>query len=823
MELIQRHIKSHKLPHVEYYKFEHIIRQMISKETNRYKKFLFYIDFLVNENLAKDNLDLVPFHLHFQNQLENNLKDLIAEFLLIKFFHETISDTSKIADSLDAEIQILASKINSFVYPAKKNKDNPLGMTRKMYNAHIRNYEINKARLKFYNRINKKVNPNLLFNTSTRQLNAINGIFELQPYAKEIEKKDIFSTNLINLRYTLNEIDAQFEGVVDSLNTIVLYDCERSGIMANFSYEELHKWNSDYSTSFRKYLVITFGNETESIHNLRKKVEAVKQKFKIPKERSYTILKLETDSLLNKIGKKLPSYHFFGQKTSTFWDIFITESSISELYELKSIRLMNIYSICYTEEIKKIILDDLFSTSVVPELISLSTKIAILELRNDDVQELKKALSNTLDLIIQSDIMGRVNNYLKEKPLVVLDEGIIKINKLFSKLSSLLGIKTYKVKTWSDLDIVEKSNYLILSYRDQGKYPNYFYPNLIETRFFFGTCSNVILPAFLFENNFNWAKYNQLKDYHKCVSHVSREKYFDWRMLDKNIRSTRPELVSNIDWSSENEFSFHNQRNFYKIKIKRKREYTVHGSELFIISDELGLLFNVVRADSLLESTFDDGRVLVQNIDEITKDRINIYEKMVDKKQEEAELSIIRAQFNLGNEAPGRLWKVLLQNKSKSEGIDSLYKELERYFETKGLKMVSKITFNNTWINPDSESVAPLSKKIFLELCNYLDIPKSYFYIIQRMRNASKMQNRNATRKMNYLLKDLFNDGCFDTNKNAREIITNRLEHYKANHPLDDLGIDENYLIDNLATLVELLLPELKLLELETIEKNNNE
>ena len=76
---------------------------------------------------------------------------------------------------------------------------------------------------------------------------------------------------------------------------------------------------------------------------------------------------------------------------------------------------------------------------------------------------------------------------------------------------------------------------------------------------------------------------------------------------------------------------------------------------------------------------------------------------------------------------------------------------------------------------------------------------------------------------MNQLLKDLFNDGCFDTNKNTRGIITNRLEYYNASHPLDDLGIDENYLADNLVTLVELILPELKLLELETIEKNNNE
>lgn len=76
---------------------------------------------------------------------------------------------------------------------------------------------------------------------------------------------------------------------------------------------------------------------------------------------------------------------------------------------------------------------------------------------------------------------------------------------------------------------------------------------------------------------------------------------------------------------------------------------------------------------------------------------------------------------------------------------------------------------------------------------------------------------------MNQLLKDLFNDGCFDNDGNPKEIINNRLDYYKANHPLDDLGIDENYLADNLATLVELIKPELKPGELESIEKTNNE
>ena len=76
---------------------------------------------------------------------------------------------------------------------------------------------------------------------------------------------------------------------------------------------------------------------------------------------------------------------------------------------------------------------------------------------------------------------------------------------------------------------------------------------------------------------------------------------------------------------------------------------------------------------------------------------------------------------------------------------------------------------------------------------------------------------------MNLLLKDLFNDGCFDRDKNPRDIINNRLDFYKENHPLDELGIDENFLADNLVALVELIIPELNLIELETIQKNSNE
>ena len=51
------------------------------------------------------------------------------------------------------------------------------------------------------------------------------------------------------------------------------------------------------------------------------------------------------------------------------------------------------------------------------------------------------------------------------------------------------------------------------------------------------------------------------------------------------------------------------------------------------------------------------------------------------------------------------------------------------------------------------------------------------------------------------------------------KIITTKLENYKRRHPLDELGIDENYLGENLVALVELIKTEVTLKEMEKIKK----
>lgn len=785
-----------------------------------------YLDNLLDETFSTTNDNVTALHIHIEDEFNDSQKLLIAEFLSVKTFLHYQSTDNNTNEANLALIELKAAietKLNGLEMRCPDDASGKNGGNR-IWKNWVKEKKENRSLLEFYKSLNESssLKPKLIINTQKNFCSSVSQIFEFKPYCVLINSKNK-SYNLLNATKTLNEIDAINNEIIDELDSIVLFDCERKSLMSNFSLEEINKWNSDYDTSFKKYLIITFGKEYQSINNIRNKIELIRDRFKIPINSSYTLNKSEIDFLLRRKEKSSIPIDFVGIESSSFWDTFVLETSIRELYELRSIKLMNVYSICYNDEIKCYIIDNIFSKKVSSELISSSTKMAILELRDDDIETLKEALSNTLDLIINSDIKAKIIESLSNSPTIIFDEAIIRNVKLLSKITHYLGLaRSIKLKTWSDILNPSSNYFLILSYRDQGKYPNYYYPNLLEIEFESETAINAVLPNLLFGHHYNWSKYYLLKEYHKSLTHPIRENYFEWNKLKNTIQALKPEQKLYIDWNLENEYSNSEQRETFKIKLKNQRAKTFNSSDLFIMSDDKNISRKVVKIDFLLSLENDDGKLYIQNLDEI-QENINIYEKIVDKKQQEAELDVIRKQFNLGDESAGRLWKILLRNIADTDGEEKLYYDLKNNFESKGLKIVSQFHFKNSWINPQSESIAPLSKRVFIELCNYLKIPKIYFVIIQRIRNASKQSSRQSTRQMNQLLKDLFNDGCFDNGKNASEIINNRLAFYKSNHPLDELGIDENYLGDNLVTLTELIQPELKLMELETIEKLSNE
>jgi hypothetical protein len=824
-------IKQHILPHLTSFTNEtrntldNIISEIQNDSKIEFTEIIYYIEHILNLCFLSTNSGLSSLHIHIENEYHDSQKLLIAEFLnikLFKYYHSIDNQIDETNKSLIKFIYEIETKLNGLEMRCPDGARGINGGNR-IWKNWVKEKREKKSLLEFYTALNKNssIKPKSIFNVQKNFCSSLSQVFEFRPYCTKLNDKNLIY-NLLNDTNTLNEIDLANNEIIDELDSVILFDCERKKIMTNFSFEEINKWNSDCGTRFSKYLIITFGKENSSINHTRNKLELIRERFKIPINSSYTITRAELNFLLNRKESTPLNIEFVGFESSSLWETFVFEASIRELYELRSIKLMNIYSVCYNDEIKNYIISDLFSKKESSELVSSTTKMVILELRDDDIEILKEALSNTLDVIINSGIKLKVADTLLNNHAIILDEAILRNLNLLSKISVCLGLtKSTKFKTWSDLINSDLKDILILSYRDQGRYPNYYFPNLLELELKSECIASAILPSFLFIDYYNWSKYNLYKAYHKLLSHPIRENYFDWNKLRNSIQSLIPDKKPEIDWNLELEYSNSEQRESYKIKVNGQKAKTFYGSDLFIISDDTKTAFKVKKIDYLLSLDKED-KVFIQNIDEIQQN-INIYEKIIDKKQQEAELEVIRKQFNLGDESAGRLWKVLLKNLAETQGEDQLYSELKKHFETKGIKIVSQFHFKKSWINPQSESIAPLSKRVFIELCEYLKIPKIYFIIIQRIRNASKQSSRQSTRQMNQLLKDLFNDGCFDTNKNAREIITNRLEHYKVNHPLDELGIDENYLADNLVTLVELILPELKLLELETIEKNNNE
>ena len=828
MELIKQHISPclHSFVVEKSTTLEDIFNEIQNDLRTDLIELIRYLDNLLDKTFTPNNDNVTTLHIHIEDEFNVSHKLLIAEFLTIKTFihyHSTDNNTNEANLAIIELKAAIETKLNGLEMRCPDGASGKNGGNR-IWKNWVKEKKENKSLLEFYKSLNERssLKPKLIINTQNNFCSSLSQIFEFKPYCVLLNSKNK-SYNLLNATKTLNEIDAFNNDIIDELDSIVLFDCERKSLMSNFSLEEINKWNSDYDTSFKKYLIITFGKEYQSINNIRNKIELITGRFKIPINSSYTIIKSEIDFLLKRKEKASIPIDFVGFESSSFWDTFVLETSIRELYELRSIKLMNVYSICYNDEIKCYIIDNLFSKKESSELISSSTKMAILELREDDIETLKEALSNTLDLIINSDIKSKIIERLSNTPTIIFDEAIIRNVKLLSKITHYLGLtRSIKLKTWSDLLYSSSNYFLILSYRDQGKYPNYYYPNLLEIEFDSETAINAVLPNFLFGHHYKWSKYFLLKEYHKSLSHPIRENYFEWNKLKNVTQTLKPEQKLNIDWNLENEYSNSEQRETFKIKLKNQRAKTFNSSDLFIISEDNNISRKVVKIEFLVSLVSDDNKVYVQNLDEI-QENINIYDKIVDKKQQEEELEVIRKQFNLSDETAGRLWKVLLKNIANVKGEENLYNELKSIFESKGVKIVSQFHFKNSWINPLSESIAPLSKRVFIELCDYLKIPKIYFVIIQRIRNASKQSSRQSTRQMNQLLKDLFNDGCFDNGKNASEIINNRLTFYKSNHPLDELGIDENYLGDNLVTLTELIQPELKLMELEAIEKLRNE
>jgi hypothetical protein len=642
------------------------------------------------------------------------------------------------------------------------------------------------------------------------------------PYANTVENEST-GYNLINTELTLEDIDNKNSELIDQLKSIILYDCERKTIMQNFNSGILEDWNTNYETNFNRLIIFTYAKKNISNDNLINRLKLVKERFNIDSFESYPILLDEYNSLKDTQKNKEVNIRFIGNNSTIFWDDFQLECKINGLYELRSIKMMNVYSLCYSEQIKEYILEHIFSTTTNSQLITDDTKSDILDLPEEDIVNLKNSLSNVLDIIIHENIYNTVRNLLNYDYKIVLDGFILKNERFFSLVKNALNIQSNsKFVDWNELEDVNAEKNIVLSYRDQGNFNNHFYPNINEISVRDNTEMKCIFPALFFEQAYQWSKYNLTKGYLDALDHPIRTSHFEWDNLKRKIQNLKPEKRLDISWDLESDYSGSESRTTYRIIFENNRHITSNPSDLMMYYEEANSEKRIQPIKWIYQNLdLDENRLYVQKLEELI-DEFNPAEKLIDTAQQESDLEILRNQFELGDENAGRLWKILLARKVADSNEEVVYSDLKSLFTQNDLNMVSRSYFESTWINPESESLVPRGNKAFKVLCNYLGLPTAYLRIIYTIKNRTKNGKRNATRIYSRLLKDLFNDGCFDEQAIPSQILNHRIDYYKNHHSLDELGIDEDNQTEGLVTLVELLKPEISNLlfrEVNSIEK----
>lgn len=817
MKVINQHINKYIDAFIENPtdSFESVFSEINNDEKVRLKNLLIYIDKTLDITSTSNNSEINYLHLHIEKDFDFNDRALILEFLVLKYFLNSLeNDKSELTNELIQDnISRLEKDIKNNQIPAKASGKN--GGNR-IYKNWKKEKDEKKVELNFNKAIlySNKLQVNTVVNTLTRYFTECIEKFKSKQYGIKIEDVNASKSYVaINKEKTLNQID-EINNVIDNLENIILFDSESKSNFINFNLKELIEWNKD-GASFKNLIIITFGKKKVNINNLKNKLNQVEFKFYSEKNdliRPYIVTNFEVNQLLKKGTQKQLKTNLYGTENNTFWDSFLIETQIHEnLYELISIKMRNIYSLVVSDRIKEIVLESIFGDNKESTLISETTQQ---EFPDEIKSELKENLSNTLDYIINSSWKDEIKCLINENTTLVISNEFLENDLLKKELQKELGISnSNKLINWEELNSTIAENLIILNYLDPGHYPYYFYPNIIEIP---AINSNGFFLNLFFKNKYQWANFNNNNDYYKLLNNQIRTEFFDWNSIKKSVNNLRPTVKEKTSWDIESSYVNNGNKEVIKIKLlSEKRSHNYHSSDLFIC--KANNIMKVEKAIDLLVLNLTE----IQSLDDII-DALPIYDKLADINKQEEELDVIRKKFNIEDgEDAGRLWKVLLKRKSEEKGKELLYFEIQELLSKENLKMVSFQHFENHWINPESKSLSPIIKKVFLSICNYLNLPKTYIILISRIKNKTKQASRNNTRKMNLLFKDLFDDGCFDDISEAREILTTKNEYYQQNHSLEELGIDENHLLENLVALVELINPEISLQKVDSIESIN--
>ena len=799
--------------------FQNIYDTVKTEEKENHKELLRYI-FSILEKYKGNNESLECLNIHFEKKMNDNQKTLLVEFVWHYFFIKDYNNENQSTENIK-----LIDKTICLEQQIRKPLHLPSRKCKTLHKQLNQERKTKKEFLKYYELLNPNTSltPKTLINLKVGRQRKVSEKFKYIPtYLSANELNSVNSFVIYNIDCFENIIKTRHhkDPLLKVIDNIVLFDCESRFKRFNlFNFRNLANFNQNHGTQLKLLLIVTFSKK-DSLNDVNNRIKILEEKYYIPKLSSYVVTKKESDILTNNLFDNKHKKIFVDPYHSYFWDEMYKKTLNDDFYELRSIKMMNIYSLCYNKEIKEFILDDIFLPENDSQLITSETKEGLLELPKSEYDSLISTMSDTLDVIINSNLKNVIKQNLNHKTKIVLDYLIINNLALLCLIKEALEIiHLSQFISWEDLDDRIDSPIMLLSYRDQGKFNYHFHPNINELNVPNCTSIHSIFSAMFFKNLYRWSIYNLMNNYHRTLDHHIRQKHFKWSKLKPIINKLKPQAFDDLSWSwdLENDYSSIDNRITYRVSYKDTNHLTYNPSDLTIYQETNS---NKPRVETIrwihenIET--DEYTIEVKKLDDLIDD-FNPAKKLIDFKQQENDLNIIRKDFNLEDEDAGRLWKILLHRKAISLGEKQLYEILSSIFKENTIPIVSYNYFTDTWINPISDTIVPRGNKIFKILCDYLELPVTYRRIIYTIKNGTINGKRNQTRIYSKLLKDLFADGCFDGDSNPAKILNNKLDNYRNKHNFDELGIDEENIVSELTTLIELIKPELSYREIEKI------
>jgi hypothetical protein len=810
--------------------FEEVFDHLDNQHKMPNKTLLIYIDRIVNEMMTQESNVVAYEHLHIE-QVSDCQIDLISEFLILKFFYIGVVADADLTDLTPLEERI--ARLDGLIEKDITAKNDSKGKSKAIQTLIAERKQLKRSR-KFFEELKQvwphvSMQPRTLVNISKKEAERLSLRFAAYPFLIDAKLLNEHNSTYVVLNESnmesIKRIKYKEVPFLKLIENVLLINSAGKSEFGKFSLRELDQLNQRSKTVFKKLLIISFNERSLKFSRLKTTFDRIHSRYnsiaQYPKYGAYTIMPVEVELLTGSATTKRVPVSFFGSTNCDFWDNALMSIDRYEgLEELRSSKLMDVYSIIIDTKVRDMVIDELFSPAQRSLLVTDGTKEVLRSLSEENLLSLKNDMVLFFDWIIGSGWPSNLLGLIAGTNTIILSGPILKHTRLRHELEVFFQLSTRQSLTsWFDYDVNTTGCTLILDHIDLGPIPNTYKNNLIEYVQHPDKDVRAAFLAIFFERRYLWSLYNYNKHLYNILDHPIRSRLFAWPSFNSKLLATRPNgQQTNYDLESKYDH-FQNQQSAV-ITLDGARARSFHPSELFIVT-ELGTQLLMARRLEDLSSYDLSGAMLeAQCLTELYAD-FNIYEKMADHEQEEFELKIIRENYNLQESYTAKqLWKVLLRDKVVELGADVVYEQIKRELLLKNRQIVDKGHFLSVWVNPDSDTLLARGKSIFLGICDHLKLPKSYMRIMTRIYNAEKLNKSRSSRKMNLLLSDLINDGCFNEGSLPPLIISKEIQKYIKAHDLESIGISGNKMVEELTSLVALLKPQLSLKLVKRIDYN---